>query len=166
MTLTRRRVHVDKHGNVTHQRTTTSEPSLDLRRVEIAPITRGGKRTGFSVTITTEGDLRDRTMLTFKTRTKSCPDLWLQYVHGPDEPGPQLRSGCSSGVPLTAKVESRRVTLAVPFSALPMRVRQDEVLQRASVSSQIHVVSEPLGERRVGTPVADTTLQDVRYRMR
>ena len=155
-----------EHGNG-NRSTPVSEPSLDVRRVEVAPIGRADKRTGFTVTITTEGDLRDWTQLTFKTRTKNCPDIMLRYVHGAADPVARMRSGCSSDyVPLSARVESRSVTLVVPFSALPERASQDRVLQRANTSSQFHVASEPVFGHRIGTNLADTTLQDAMYRMR
>lgn len=155
-----------EHGNG-NRSTPVSEPSLDIRRVEVAPIGRGDNRTGFTVKITTEGDLRDRTRLTFATRTKNCADIYLRYVHGSGDPVAQIGSGCSSGVvPLTARVESNRVTLVVPFSALPVRARQDDVLTRANVFSQVHVVREPVTGRWLATNMVDTTLQNVTYRMR
>ncbi len=65
-----------------NQPTPTSEPSLDLRRIEIAALTRGGSRMGFTVALTMEGVLKDSVGLRLKTRTQNCPDILLTYVHG------------------------------------------------------------------------------------
>lgn len=149
-----------------NQPTATSEPSLDLRRVEVAPTRSGGTTTGFTVSMTTQGELRDRTQLTLKTRTQSCPDILLVYVHRAGGPAAVLSSGCSpERTPLVTQVEANGITVTVPFSSLPAKARGDRMLGTVNAYSQLHLASDPF-QRQIGTTLVDTTLQDVSYRMR
>jgi hypothetical protein len=154
--------------------TPTSEPSLDLRQVEVTPLTRAGSTVGFTVSISMQGVLEDRVQLTVGTRTASCPDIVLRYVHDSADPAASLSSGCPSNwqplqvqaTPLEVRVEPQKVTIVVPFAALPERARQDKVLTRVNAASHVHVAQDPVTQRSLATNLVDTTLQNVTYRMR
>jgi hypothetical protein len=154
--------------------TPTSEPSLDLRQVEVAPLTRAGSTVGFTVSITMEAALKERVQLSVGTRTANCPDIVLRYVHDEADPAAWLSSGCPSNwqplqveaTPLEVRVERRKVTIVVPFTALPEKARQDKVLTRVNAASHVHVAQDPMTQRSLATNLVDTTLQNVAYRMR
>jgi hypothetical protein len=158
-------------GNVS---TPTSEPSLDLRRIEVAPLTRAGSTAGFTVAITTEGALKDGVAFGVRARTENCPDIVLRYVHDPADPSASLSSGCATNwqplqvqrTPLEVRVEPRKATIIVPFTSLPERAREDDVLKRIVLSSSLHATDVPTWPGRVGTSMADTTLGHPSYTMR
>jgi hypothetical protein len=154
--------------------TPISEPSLDLRQVEVAPLTRAGSTVGFTVAVTMQGVLKDRVQLAVGTRTPNCPDIVLRYVHDEADPAAWLSSGCPNdwqplqvqATPLQVRVEPQKVTIVVPFTALPEKARQDKVLTMVNVASAMHLARVPTWPGSVHTNAVDTTLPNVTYRMR
>lgn len=148
--------------------TQTSRPALDIRKVELAATTDDAETvTGLRLTFTLHAPLEDRTQLTLKTRTATCADILLQYVHGDGEPSGRLSSGCERDVRrLAASVDGTSVTLTVPLAALPAKARADNVLQTVNAGSQFHLTRDPLLGRSVASNLVDTTLDRVTYRLR
>ncbi len=118
--------------------TPTSQPSLDLRRVELAPTRSStGALTGFSVTLDLQAPVTDRTQLTLKTRTANCADILLQFARQDGRPHAQLVSGCSTDVRrLAVQVVGKQVRMTVPFSALPAKAQTDGLLQTSTFSAR------------------------------
>lgn len=140
-----------------------SQPAFDLRSVELAPIVEGARTTGLTVTYRMQAPLTDRLQLNLKVRTPSCPDIYLQYVHG-SQPRAQLSTGCSYSVhSIAAKASGDTVTLTVPFSKLPGKALHDNVFTTVNAFSQLHVASA--ASRMVGIKMFDTTLDRATYQL-
>lgn len=145
--------------------TPTSQPTLDLRGIRLAPIVEGSSRTGLTVTFRMQAPVADRLQVTVTADTPNCPDINLRYAHGAGATG-LLSSGCSKGLtPVAAEVRGNTVTLTVPFSVLPAKARQDNVLNRVNAYSQVHLASTP-PRQPTGSSMIDTTLQGATYRLR
>ena len=148
--------------------TPTSDPGLDLLDVTLRAL-RGvrGEATGFTVVMTTVAPLRARAQVTLKTRTPSCSDILLQYVHSATSSTALLSSGCSPGtVPVRATVDATRLTIVVPFTAMPDKTRKDKQLTTVNAYTQLNLATEPFRNRPVGVLSADTTLASRTYRLR
>lgn len=149
--------------------TAGSDAGLDVLHVMVRPTTSGPKRAvdGFAVVVDMLAPLRDRAQVTMKTRTQSCPDILVQYVHAAPTPRALLSSGCSPDVvPLAATVQGARLTLTVPYALMPVKSQRDRSLQTINVFSQLHLADEPMRHRPVGVLSADTTLASKSYRLR
>ena len=148
--------------------TPTSDPGLDLLDATLSAVRDArGKATGFTVVINTVAPLRDRAQVTLKTRTTNCSDILLQYVHGADSRTALLSSGCSSGnVPVQATADGNRLTMVVPFAAMPDKTRKDKQLSTLNVYTQLHLATDPFRNRPVAVGSADTTLASKTYRLR
>jgi hypothetical protein len=145
--------------------TSTSDPSLDLLQVVLAPVERDEVAVGFTVTFTLLAPLEDDVMVGLKARTPNCPDILLRYVHAPNARG-RLETGCDRDVTTVgADADGNRLTLTVPFSALPPEALADNVFTTVNASTQIHLATLP-GRGPVGSYPADTTLRRATYTLR